>query len=135
MLKSIITDADFFGGEPKILSDISRYGSRGIILNNENMAGMILTGPNGFYKLPGGGIDLGERESDAFMRQVLEEIGYENYSAFGYCGGAQEPFQFLSYLLRLYCEDRGRVQKKPERSQVGFFHKLDEPPGRGGGYG
>ena len=38
MLKSIITDADFFGGEPKILSDISRYGSRGIILNNENMA-------------------------------------------------------------------------------------------------
>lgn len=77
MLKSIITDADFFGGEPKILSDISRYGSRGIILNDENMAGMILTGPNGFYKLPGGGIDLGERESDAFMRQVLEEIGYD----------------------------------------------------------
>lgn len=77
MLRSIITDADFFGGEPKTLSDISRYGSRGIILNEENMVGMILTGPNGFYKLPGGSIDLGERESDAFMRQVSEEIGYE----------------------------------------------------------
>ena len=77
MLRSIITDADFFGGEPKVLSDISRFGSRGIILNSENMAGMILTGANGFYKLPGGGIDLGERESDAFVRQVMEETGCE----------------------------------------------------------
>lgn len=75
MLKSIITDADFFGGEPKLISDISRYGSRGIVLNDENLAGMILMSANGLYKLPGGGIDLGERESDAFVREVTEEMG------------------------------------------------------------
>lgn len=76
MLNAVITDADFEGGEPKLCTDVSRYGARGIILNEENSAGMILTSANGFYKLPGGGIELGERESDAFIRQVLEETGY-----------------------------------------------------------
>lgn len=76
MLRSVITDADFFGGEPKILSDISRYGSRGILLDQNNLAGMILMGANGLYKLPGGSIDLGERESDAFVREVAEDLGY-----------------------------------------------------------
>lgn len=75
MLKAVITDADFYGGEPKLLSDISRYGSRGIILNENNMAGMILMSANGFYKLPGGVIELGEKESDAFIREVMEETG------------------------------------------------------------
>lgn len=76
MLKAVITDADFFGGEPKTNPDISRYGARGIVLNEKNMAAMILMNANGFYKLPGGGIDLGERESDAFVREVAEETGY-----------------------------------------------------------
>ena len=75
MLKAVITDADFLGGEPKLCSDISRYGARGIILNKDNLAGMILMSANGFYKLPGGGIQLGERESDAFIREVSEETG------------------------------------------------------------
>ena len=75
MLNAVITDADFEGGEPKLCTDISRYGARGIILNEENQAGMILMSANGFYKLPGGGIELGERESDAFIREVGEETG------------------------------------------------------------
>lgn len=75
MLNAVITDADFEGGEPKLCSDISRYGARGVILNEENLAGMILMSANGFYKLPGGGIELGERESDAFVREVGEETG------------------------------------------------------------
>ena len=76
MLKAVITDADFNGGEPKLCTDIARYGARGILLNDENKAGMILMSANGLYKLPGGGIELGERESDAFVREVLEETGY-----------------------------------------------------------
>lgn len=75
MLNAVITDADINGGEPKIMSDFSRYGSRGIILNDENLSGMILMTANGFYKLPGGGIELGEREKDAFVREVREQTG------------------------------------------------------------
>lgn len=77
MLNAKITDQDINGGEPTLLSDITRYGSRGIILNEDNMSGMILMSANGYYKLPGGGIELGERESDAFIREVKEETGYD----------------------------------------------------------
>ncbi len=77
MLDAKITDADINGGEAKLLSDVSRYGSRGIILNDENMSGMILMSANGFYKLPGGAIELGEREDDAFVREVKEETGFD----------------------------------------------------------
>lgn len=77
MLNAKITDQDINGGEPILLSDITRYGSRGIILNEENMSGMILMSANGYYKLPGGGIELGEKESDAFIREVREETGYD----------------------------------------------------------
>ena len=46
MLNAVITDADFEGGEPKLCTDISRYVARGIILNEENIAGMILMSAN-----------------------------------------------------------------------------------------
>ena len=115
MLNAVITDADFEGGEPKLCTDISRYGARGIILNEENLAGMILTSANGFYKLPGGGIELGERESDAFVRQVLEETGYscsiiaplgtveEHKSRSGFC---QFSYAFIGRV-------EGECQKQP----------------------
>lgn len=75
MLKSIITEADFFGGEPKLVDNVSRYGARGVLIDENNLVAMELISANGFYKLPGGGIDLGERETDAFIREVSEEIG------------------------------------------------------------
>ena len=75
MLKAVLTDADFGCGEAKLVEDISRYGARGILLDENNNAAMMLMSANGFYKLPGGGIELGERESDAFKREVLEETG------------------------------------------------------------
>lgn len=75
MLKANITDADIFGGEAKLVGDISRYGSRGILLDEQNLCAVLEAEGGGFLKLPGGGIDLGERESDAFVRGVLEQTG------------------------------------------------------------
>lgn len=98
MLHAVITDADFLGGEPKLLTDVDRYGARGILLNEKNESGMILMNANGFYKLPGGGIELGERESDAFVREVKEETGY--------------PCEIIATL--------GTVEEHKRRS--GFFH-------------
>ena len=75
MLKAVLTDADFGCGEPRLVEDISRYGARGVLLDENNNCAMMLMSANGFYKLPGGGIELGERETDAFVREVLEETG------------------------------------------------------------
>ena len=124
MLNAVITDADFEGGEPKLCSDISRYGARGIILNGDNMAGMILMSANGFYKLPGGGIELGERESDAFIREVAEETGYtcsiiaplgtveEHKSRSGFC---QFSYAFIGWV-------EGECQKQLSANEklIGF---------------
>lgn len=122
MLKSIVTDADFFGGEPKLISDISRYGARGIVLNGENLAGMILMSANGFYKLPGGGIELGERESDAFVREVTEEMG---------CGcniiaplGTVEEHKSRSNFCHLSYAFIGRIEGECKKTQLGDSEKL-----------
>ena len=75
MLKAVLTDADFGCGDAILVDNVSRYGARGVLLDENNSIAMMLMSANGFYKLPGGGIELGERESDAFRREVLEEMG------------------------------------------------------------
>lgn len=123
MLKAVITDADFFGGEPKTNPDISRYGARGIALNDKNMAAMILMGANGLYKLPGGGIELGERESDAFVREVLEETGY-NCKIIAELGTVEEHknksgFSHFSYAFI------GRIEGECQKSALSSEKLLD----------
>lgn len=122
MLKAVITDADINGGEAKTLTDITRYGSRGIILNEENMSGMILMSANGFYKLPGGGIDLGERESDAFVREVKEETGYD-------CDiiaqlGTVEEHKGKSGFFHFSYAYLGRVHGEPQKPKLTPHEKL-----------
>lgn len=122
MLKAVITDADFNGGEPRLCTDIARYGARGILLNDENKAGMILMSANGLYKLPGGGIELGERESDAFVREVLEETGY-NCKIIAPLGTVEEHkgktnFCQYSYAFigRVIGEEQAETEKQPNFS-------------------
>lgn len=122
MLNAVITDADINGGEAKTLTDITRYGSRGIILNEENMSGMILMSANGFYKLPGGGIDLGERESDAFVREVKEETGYD-------CDiiaqlGTVEEHKGRSGFFHFSYAYLGRVHGEPQKPKLTTHEKL-----------
>jgi ADP-ribose pyrophosphatase YjhB (NUDIX family) len=74
-----ITDSDITGGgAPAYLSYISRYGARGVLRDrsSSNVGMMHMTTAN-LYKLPGGGIDAGEQPRDAFLREILEETGYE----------------------------------------------------------
>lgn len=73
-----ITDADFEYGEIEYLDRISRYAARGVVIKPGKIAkvAMIHMSSNGFYKLPGGGMESNESKEDAFRREVLEEVGY-----------------------------------------------------------
>ncbi|MDD3048694.1 MAG: NUDIX domain-containing protein [Bacilli bacterium] len=54
-----------------------RYGARGIIINNEGKIAVFYKANRNQYKLPGGGIDEGEKIDVAFKREALEETGCE----------------------------------------------------------
>ncbi|GLX70333.1 NUDIX hydrolase [Paenibacillus glycanilyticus] len=79
MLKLKITDSDVIGGDtlPVYMDTVSRYAARGVLINNDNQVAMMYMASEGMYKLPGGGIDEGELAEAAFVREILEETGYE----------------------------------------------------------
>jgi 8-oxo-dGTP diphosphatase len=65
------------GGIPVLMDSISRYGSRGVLLNNELNIAMMFMSQLNLYKLPGGGVEEGENKEEAFLREIREETGCE----------------------------------------------------------
>ncbi|TXK70655.1 NUDIX hydrolase [Paenibacillus sp. N3.4] len=97
-----ITDSDILDSVPEFMDTISRYGSRGVLVDNMLNIAMMYMSKTNLYKLPGGGVDEGENTEDAFLREIKEETGYEaeiihelgyieehkkrnNYMQFSYC--------------------------------------------------
>ncbi|MGO4496384.1 NUDIX hydrolase [Paenibacillus sp. 2RAB27] len=72
-----ITDNDILGSAPEFLDTISRYGSRGILVDSQSNVAMMYMSKTNLYKLPGGGVDEGEEAKEAFLREIQEETGYE----------------------------------------------------------
>lgn len=71
-----VSDKDF-NIEEKIHNEspITRFGARGIVINEDGDIAVIHKEKKNEYKLPGGGIEKGEDASDAFKRECEEEIG------------------------------------------------------------
>ena len=70
-----ITDKDFGLEEKRMHNPITRYASRGIVLNNNGEMAIFHKKNKNEYKLPGGGMIDGENPVDTFKREVLEETG------------------------------------------------------------
>ena len=71
----IVTDLDFNIDKKELSNPIIRYASRGIIFDKSGNLAVINKEAKNEYKLPGGGIEDGERPEEAFLREVLEETG------------------------------------------------------------
>lgn len=78
LLLAKITDADIIGGKFGYLDKITRYAARGILIDEKKNVAMMFMSKNGFYKLPGGGIEALETPEIAFIREVKEETGYSS---------------------------------------------------------
>lgn len=52
-----------------------RQAVRGIILDKENRVALLHSKTFNYYKIPGGGIESGEANDSALMRECVEEIG------------------------------------------------------------
>jgi 8-oxo-dGTP diphosphatase len=64
-----------FGARLDGIVYIERPGVYAVIENHDKQIALLET-RNGYF-LPGGGIDLGERELDALKREIMEETGYQ----------------------------------------------------------
>lgn len=71
----IIKDEDIGLNSVPFKDEKKRFGSRGIIVNDNDEIAILYMKYKGVYKLIGGGIENGEQPQDAFKREVLEETG------------------------------------------------------------
>lgn len=70
-----ITDLDLGLEIEKIVNPETRTAARGIVENADGKIAIFYKSKMNEYKLPGGGIESGEDELEAFKREVLEETG------------------------------------------------------------
>ncbi len=54
-----------------------RSAARGVVFDEQNNVAVLPVSNHNYYKLPGGGIEEGEIETDAFKRECLEEVGFD----------------------------------------------------------
>ena len=52
-----------------------REAARAIVIDQDNLIGLLHVARDGYYKLPGGGVEKGEDKITALKRECLEEIG------------------------------------------------------------
>jgi 8-oxo-dGTP diphosphatase len=72
-----ITESDILGGVPEFIDTVSRYGSRGVLMDKICNVAMMYMSKANLYKLPGGGVNEGEHTKAAFLREIREETGFE----------------------------------------------------------
>lgn len=112
MLNLKITDSDILNeGEPQYVSRISKYGSRGVLLNNKGQIALMYVSDSDIYKLPGGGIEEDETEEQAFIREIKEETGYHCH-ILSYLGIVEEHKAKKDFLHISHCYYAETIGKK-----------------------
>jgi 8-oxo-dGTP diphosphatase len=121
-----ITDSDFVGGDPEWLTSVSRYGSRGVLVDSMSHVAMMYMSEPHLYKLPGGGIEKDEKPTDAFVREIKEETGFEAevIHELGYIEEHKISNKFMQYS---YCfvakatTKRGEVTLSDQEKKLGMI--------------
>ncbi len=79
-----------------------REAARAVVLDGEGRIALLHVSHDGYYKLPGGGIDEGENKEEALRRECREEIGCE-IEIISELGTVTEYRKFLNLKQISYC--------------------------------
>ena len=76
-LIKVVTDKEVFGEKclKPLDNPMIRYAARGIVENDNDEIAVFCKRKMNEYKLPGGGMDEGEKPIETFRREVAEETG------------------------------------------------------------
>ena len=121
-------------GMPKAV----RPSAQGVIFNEPGEILLQRRADNGWWALPGGGVDVGESVRQAAVREVLEETGL-HVTVKRLIGVYSDPRQFsimtypggdtVHYLASVFECDResGELRISDESTDIGYFSPTDLP--------
>ncbi|MDD4000931.1 MAG: NUDIX domain-containing protein [Bacilli bacterium] len=113
---------------------ITREAVRGIIIKN-NMIALVKSEKEGFYKFPGGGIEIGESHIETLHREIQEETGLkikcDSINEFGIIReirkslfDRKEIFKQISYYYYVDVEEETTAQHL-EDHEIELGYKLE----------
>ncbi len=90
-----------------------RRAARAIVSNSKGQIGLLHISKNGYYKLPGGGVDAGETVLQALARELLEEMGctITTIKPFGLSIEYRDQFSVLQISYCYFAKAKGALQK------------------------
>jgi 8-oxo-dGTP pyrophosphatase MutT (NUDIX family) len=102
-----------------------REAARAIVFDDDKLVALLYSTINHYYKLPGGGIEIGETKEDALKRECQEEIGcnIDIISEVGLTVEYRKQFGLKQisycYLAKLIGE-KGNPTLEPDEIEEGF---------------
>ena len=113
-----LTDKNVLGTEGLSTKE-PRRTSRAILINQEGQYAVMYAKKFNLHSLPGGGIDNGESEVSALVREVFEETGYRLFAGpdhiRGHTDNSQSKADIQSFAYHSDCRS-GRLRRQKRRS-------------------
>lgn len=132
MLNKIITDSDFYDCRTEYLPVVNIYASKAVFVDETGRVALMYMSRINCFKLPGGGIEKGETEAEALVRELREETGRgsnvvckigevtEHKNRKHYC---QKTAAFIAYAT----QERFRPSLSPSELRLGFRLRFMSP--------
>ena len=101
---------------------------RGVVFRDDKIL-LVKERSDGYWTLPGGWADVGDSPSNAVVREIFEESGYQTHAVkllacYDRNKHGHPPYPFHSYKLFVRCELLGGAPAPNlEISEVGFFRE------------
>ncbi len=106
-----------------------KIDARGAVFRDDTIL-LVRERSDGRWTLPGGWVDIGESPSEAVVREVFEESGYETRAVkllalYDRNKHDHPPIIWHTYKLFFLCELTGgtAIEANTEITEVGFFHE------------